>query len=215
MGQVRKGRALPVRRIKQQRSRKTYQALIRTGFEMLESTEFESIRIAALSQKAGYSVGAFYARFQSKDEFFDALVAHHLEERTRWREHLFVTASNEELVDRLIDDLVSYYWTRKGFWRAALVRSMRDPDFWKPIRVHGHGTADALIARITDHRGGALTKAQETNVRYAFQTVLGTINSTIINRPGPVSMGRKRFAGNLARVFRLVSDYDRLMGLGE
>lgn len=206
--------ASPSLRIKQKRSQRTYEALIRTGFKLLETREFEAITIAELSQTAGYSVGAFYARFQSKDEFLEAMISHHLEERTHTREHLLATVSNEKLISVLIEDLVGYYWKRRRFWRAALIRTVRDPAFWEPIRRHGHEFANAFLARMSEHSGRALTKTEDRNVRFAFQLALGTINNTIMNRPGPVFMGQKQFIDDLARAFRLVSDYDRLMGLG-
>lgn len=206
--------ASPSLRIKQKRSQRTYEALIRTGFKLLETREFEAITIAELSQTAGYSVGAFYARFQSKDEFLEAMISHHLEERTRTREHLLATVSNEKLISVLVEDLVNYYWKRRRFWRAALIRTVRDPAFWEPIRRHGHEFANAFVTRMCEHSGRALTKTEDRNVRFAFQLALGTINNTIMNRPGPVFMGQKQFIDDLARAFRLVSDYDRLMGLG-
>ena len=66
------------RRVRQKRSQKTYDALIATSFKLLEQREFDEISVAELAQRARYSVGAFYARFHSKDELFDALVAQHL-----------------------------------------------------------------------------------------------------------------------------------------
>ena len=83
-------------RIKQARGRKTYDALIATGFKLLAHREFEAITIAELSQAAGYSVGAFYARFKSKDEYFDALIAHHLSDRRRLRERMFAEADGTD-----------------------------------------------------------------------------------------------------------------------
>ena len=66
----------PELRIRQKRGRVTYDALIDTAFTLLEQKEFDEISIAELAQKAGYSVGAFYARFHSKNELFDAMDCH-------------------------------------------------------------------------------------------------------------------------------------------
>ena len=203
----------PTQRIKQQRGRKTYDALIETGFILLENHELESISIAKLAKVAGYSVGAFYARFRSKDEFFDAMIAHHLEFRTQARDRLLATVPDDNLINALIEELVTYYWKRRRFWRAALIRSIRDPKFWEPIGQHGRVFADLLIERMNQRAKRPLTKAERTNVSFAFQLALGTINNAILNRPGPIFIGQDLFVKNLARAFRLVSDYDHLIGI--
>lgn len=207
-----KARAVPAsERIKQKRGRRTYDALIATGFELLEQREFEAITVAELAQAAGYSVGAFYARFTSKDELFDALIAHHIEERTRTRERLFRTLPDDRWINELIADSVNYYWKRRRFWRAALIRSIHDPDFWQPIREQGHKLASSFIERIETQAQRRLTESEEMNVRFAIQMALGTINNTIINRPGPIFMGQAVFVDNLARAFRLVSGYEDIV----
>jgi AcrR family transcriptional regulator len=201
----------PDRRIKQKRGRKTYDALIETAFALLEHRELEAISIAELAKAAGYSTGAFYTRFRSKDEFFDAMIAHHLEYRTRTRDRLLATVPSHRLIDTLIEDLVQYYWKHRRFWRAALVRTIRDPDFWEPIRVHGRKFADLLIERVGKEAPRPLTRQEETNIRFAVQLALGTINNAIVNRPGPIFLGQELFVKNLARAFRLVANYDDLI----
>jgi len=203
--------AAPGRRVAQRRGQKTYDALIATGFALLAEREFEAITIAELAREAGYSVGAFYARFRSKDEFFDAMIAHHLQQRDRIRRRIFAMTSEDELIAELVRDLVAYYWKRRRFWRAALIRSIHDPGFWAPIRAHGHEYADALIARIERRARRPLVEAEQTNIRFAFQVLLGTINNSIINRPGPVFLGQADFVEHLTRAFRLILDFDRLM----
>ncbi|HEX6995142.1 MAG TPA: helix-turn-helix domain-containing protein [Gammaproteobacteria bacterium] len=198
-------------RIKQKRGQKTYDALIATGFRLLAQREFEAITVAELSQEAGYSVGAFYARFKSKDEFFDALIAHHLSDRRRTRERLFASVEGDEWIRAVIAEAVNYYWRRRRFWRAALIRSIHDPDFWQPIREQGHELATLCIRQIEKNAGRSLTKAEEMNVRFAVQIALGIINNTIINRPGPIFMGQAEFVDNLTRAFRLVSGYDQIV----
>lgn len=202
----------PGRAIKQDRGRKTYAALVETGFTMLESRDFESLSIAELARSAGYSVGAFYARFNSKDEFFDALVAQHLERRDRSRELLFAKSADDVLIDAVVRDIVTYYSKHRGFWRAALIRSSRDPSFWDPMRQQGHVFSNMLIDRIESQLGRQLSKPERTNVQFAFQVLFGTINNSIMNRPGPVFMGQRNFVASLVRTFRLVSGYDRMLG---
>jgi AcrR family transcriptional regulator len=197
-------------RIRQKRSQKTYEALIATAFKLLEKREFDDISVAELTQKAGYSVGAFYARFKSKDELFDAMVVSHIEDRRAARKKQFAAEPDATLVRALMAETVNYYWARRRFWRAALFRSIRDLDFWQPLRKLGHELADMMIERIAARAKRPLTETEQTNVRFAIQLVLGTINNTIINRPGPIFMEQALFVDNLERAFRLVSGYDAL-----
>lgn len=201
----------PGRRITQRRGHKTYDALIRTAFKLLENREFDDITIAELARAAGYSVGAFYARFRSKDEFFDAMVVQTLKERARNSDGIIDTASDAELIETLMANLVEYFWRRRRFWRAALIRSTRDLDFWEPIRTRGRVLADNFVGRVSNRVRRPLTDTEDKNIRFAFQVALGTINNTIMNRPGPIFMEQTQFIDNLARTFRLVSDYDALL----
>jgi AcrR family transcriptional regulator len=197
-------------RIRQKRGQITYDALIETCFDLLRQKEFDQISIGELAQKAGYSVGAFYARFRSKDELFDAMVQQHVQNRRKARQRQFATTSDSALLHELLDETVRYYWSRRRFWRAALIRSIREPEFWAPMRKLSHEFADALLARIRARAGRALTKAEDANVRFAVQLAFGLINNTILNRPGPFFLEQELFIGNLVRAFKLVSGYDEL-----
>ena len=197
--------------IKQRRSQKTYDALITTGFRMLEQKEWHSISIAELTREAGYSVGAFYARFRSKDDYFDALIQYQGVMREAALSKLLSSTPLSRLVAKIVEDSVNYYWNYRNYWRAALTRSMRDPDFWIPVRRGGHKFVTMFTNRIAEYRGRPLTHAEETRVRFGFQVVFGVINNTIINQPGPIFMGQMEFVENLTRALRLVSDYDKLI----
>ncbi len=196
---------LPGLSIKQDRSKKTYDALIKTCFRLLKKQEYDSITVADLAKSAGYSVGAFYARFRSKDEFFDAMINYHFKDRAKTLEYIFSTFHNDNLIDKLIEDIVHYFSTNQKFWRAALVRSMRDPDFWVPIRESGHEVAGRVLKKLSEQIGRLLTELEETNVRFAFQITFGTINNSIINQPGPIFMNQELFVEKLTRAFRLIS----------
>lgn len=197
-------------RIRQKRGQVTYDALIDTGFALLDEKEFDDISVAELAQKAGYSVGAFYARFRSKDELFEAMVLRHVQNRREVRQRQFSSTDDAALIRELLDETVRYYWGRRRFWRAALIRSIREPEFWAPMRKLSHEFADALLARFGARAGRALTKPEEANVRFAVQLAFGLINNTILNRPGPFFLEQELFIDNLVRAFKLVSGYDEL-----
>lgn len=197
-------------RIRQKRGQVTYDALIDTAFALLDEKEFDEISVAELAQKAGYSVGAFYARFRSKDELFEAMVQRHVQNRRDVRQRQFSSTDDATLLRDLLDETVHYYWGRRRFWRAALIRSIREPEFWAPMRKLSHEFADALLARFAARAGRALTKPEEANVRFAVQLAFGLINNTILNRPGPFFLEQELFIDNLVRAFKLVSGYDEI-----
>ena len=192
----------------QKRGKKTYDALIKTGFRLLKRREWNSITVAELSRAAGYSVGAFYARFRSKDELFDALVANHRKARKAALEHFFSSRNNDDFIAELIKDIVDYHWSNRNFWRTAQLRSMRDPEFWAPIRQGGFDVADKTIEMLSEQADRPLTGEEEINVRFAFQITFGTLNNSLINRPGPIFMDQKLFIEKLTQAFRLVSNCD-------
>lgn len=202
---------LPELNNKQNRSKKTYNAFIAACFNLLKKREFDSITVAYLSQSAGYSVGAFYGRFRSKDELFDAMIAHHLITRRKTTEHLFSTLCADDIIDELIQDIVYYYRAHQNFWRSALVRSMRDHEFWEPIRQSDHELASRVIDRFSKQANRPLTDLEETNVHFAFQIVLGIINNTIISKPGPIFLNQKLFVEKLTQTFRLLTNYDNII----
>jgi AcrR family transcriptional regulator len=199
------------RAIKQERGRVTYDSLIDTGFRMLEERDIEAISIAELARIAGYSVGAFYARFHSKDEFFDALISKHLEIRTDTQKLLFATLARKSLVSGLVANVVNYYWEHHIFWRAVLRRTLLDPGYWDPFRAHFLESTNRFIERVEAEIGRPLDKQEKRNISFAFQTVMGTINIAILNQPGPTFIGQTLFIEELTRVFALVSGVAALL----
>jgi AcrR family transcriptional regulator len=195
---------------KQRRSQITHEKLIEAGFELLEHREFDAIPVAEIAERAGYSVGAFYARFKNKDDFHGALVRQYASERLTAIEHLFAETSDEQLISTHFRDLVTRLWRRRYFWRANLFRSIQDPPFWEPFRQVVRVVGDGFVARAAARVGRELTTAEELDIRFALQVANGTINNQMINRPGPISVEDPDFIDRIERVFRLVSRWDEL-----
>lgn len=197
--------------IKQERGHITYDALIEAGFKLLMERDIEDISIFELARVAGYSVGAFYARFRSKDEFFDALIERHLERRTATQKHLVGTLARKALIPELISNIVDYYWGHHVFWRAVLRRTLRDPALWEPFRQHFNENLERFTARIEQEIRRPLTEKEIRSITFAFQTLMGTINISIIYQPGPVFIGQDLFKEELTRAFVQVSGLDEIL----
>ena len=202
--------AAPGLEIKQKRGRKTYDTLIKTAFRLLRNRALSSISVAELTQEAGYSVGAFYARFKSKDEFLDALIVHHLKSRRASHAKLFSTYQGDELIDRLIEDMVTYIAKYRGFWQSCLMYSVHDPEFWEPMRKFGQNAADDIISCLSRDINRKLTEQEKLNIRFGLQVLFGTINNTVINHPGPMEIKDSLFINKLTCAFKQVSNYDNI-----
>jgi AcrR family transcriptional regulator len=192
---------------KQKRSQITYNALIETGFRLLDGREFDSISIAEIAKDSGYSVGAFYARFANKEDFYLALVGKHIADRYPSIRAFFETVTADKLVTQYVRSAIKRIWTNRFFWRTALRRSMEDPDFWEPFRALSHLIADNFIQVKERDIGRKLTKDEEMNIRFALQMVLGTINNSITNRPGPIMLEHPDFQRRLVDAFERISGY--------
>lgn len=197
--------------IKQLRSRKTYDAMISAGFKLLEKQSYDSLSVANVTMLAGYSVGAFYSRFRSKDEFFDAMLQHHIAVRLDATRRILALATPETAVDELLTDVVQYYAAHRNFWRAAIIRNSSNPEHWQPLRQLGDSNARYFMEYVEGLLGRALDESEQENIRYGFQATRSIINNTIVNNPGPLGLGEQRFLDQLIRAFYLISDYRQLL----
>jgi AcrR family transcriptional regulator len=196
--------------IKQVRGRKTYDAMIAAGIKLLEKQSYESLTVAALTMQAGYSVGAFYSRFRSKDEYFDSMLQHHIETRLEATRRILEECSPDKVVEVLLTDLVNYYDSHKNFWRATIIRNSSNPGHWQPLRQLGENNARRFVEYVEDKLGRPLDETEQANIMYGFQVCRSVINNTIVNNPGPLSLGQQSFIDNLIRAFYLISEYREL-----
>jgi len=196
--------------IRQKRSQVTYDKLIEAAFVLLLDRAWDAIPVAEIAERAGYSVGAFYARFKNKDEFQSALMLRYTQDRLRRLEEQFSSTPDDQLLTAYFHDVVTRLWRNRHFWRAVLFRSIQDEGFWEPFRHIGQAIGDKLIERASRRIGRPLTPAEMMDIRFAIQVTNGAINNVMINRPGPVEIGDPEFVERLERAFREISHWDDL-----
>lgn len=134
----------------QERSRRTLERILDAAEEVLEEKRFEAATVEEICREAGYTVGAFYARFENKDALLEAL-----EERLReeMAEELFPlldperprSGSRESYLREVLLTLAGVYRRRGGTVRALLLRARAD---------------DALRRRLAGFNRSVATRAE-------------------------------------------------------
>lgn len=196
------------REIHQRRSQLTYEALISTAFRLIEKRDLDSITVAELASEAGYSVGAFYARFNSKDQLLDAMLRQHLEMRNATLDRLFSRLPPDQLCSGLISNMADYFWEHRGFWCTVLLRCLRDATFSQAILEQGRQLPKRFVRRLEKDLGRKLCKAEKDNIEFSFHQVISLVNNQVLGLPTPPKLSRKRFTKQLIRTFILSSSVD-------
>src|SRR5690349_13124963 len=133
---------------RQRRSRETTLALLRAGAEMLRTRSLAELSIEALCTEVGATVGAFYSRFESKETYFNALMAlatRDGEQRLAGIRPPSPDTGLDKLCHIIVSGIIAWMRHHEGVLRAALQHDDTRPDQWTPFKA----LARATTARAT------------------------------------------------------------------
>ena len=188
----------------QDRSRKTAERFIEAAFKLLESKTFEELSVADLAREAGRSVGAFYQRFGSKDDFLGVLLRSYFEAREAEFIRMLAAATDEGLLEAVLTDNFVSIMRNRNLWHAALRKSAQAPDFWSQFLKLVQRRPQLMAARLGEVRGAPLSEAEVFRLGIALQVFNSVINNQMMNNPGPLTLGSPEFLPTLLDVFRAV-----------
>ncbi len=178
---------------RQKRSRETTLALLEAGADMLRTRNLSELSIEALCAKVGATVGAFYSRFESKDAYFNALVA--LAARDGERRVTEMAADTRrngtDLASRcrqLVRGVIAWMRAHEGVLRAALQHDTNRPDKWTPFKALARANTERATPLLLPLMGKGRRAAKSRAIAFGFQIVLGTLVNAILNDPGPLSL---------------------------
>ncbi len=177
---------------RQKRSRETTAALLAAGAEMLRTHSLTELSIEALCREVGATVGAFYSRFESKEAYFNALMA--LAARDGERRVSAMAADEPDDADlaarcrRLVGGVIGWMRAHEGVLRAALQHDEVRPGKWTPFKVLARANTERAIPLLLPAVGKGRRAAKSRAVAFGFQVVLGTLVNAILNDPGPLSL---------------------------
>lgn len=110
----------PRRLTRQERKERTRQQLLASGERVFRRKGFHEATVEMIAAEAGYTKGAFYANFSSKEDLFLTLLAPRLEARARAIDKL---VDSEEIYDdasEAASQLMAYIADDPGWQRAFL-----------------------------------------------------------------------------------------------
>jgi AcrR family transcriptional regulator len=196
---------------RQKRSRETTLALLQAGAEMLRTRSLAELSIEALCAKVGVTVGAFYSRFESKEAYFNALmalVARDGEQRLSdmARNTPATNAGLERLCYVIVAGIVAWMRDHEGVLRAALQHDDTRPDKWTTFKSLARATTERatplLLPAMGKGRRAAKTRNKTRTIAFGFQVVLGTLVNAILNDPGPLSLRDRELEVRLGNCLR-------------
>lgn len=186
---------------RQKRSRETTLALLRAGADMLRKRSLAELSIEMLCNEVGATVGAFYSRFESKEAYFNALMALAARDGELRLSEIRRPSPGTDL-DKLCHIIVSgvIAWMRhhEGVLRAALQHDDTRPNKWTPFKALAKATSERAAPLLLPAMGKGRAAAKTRAIAFGLQVVLGTLVNAILNDPGPLSLGSKEMETRLA-----------------
>ncbi|WP_038931980.1 TetR/AcrR family transcriptional regulator [Bradyrhizobium japonicum] len=186
---------------RQKRSRETTLALLRAGADMLRTRSLAELSIEALCTEVGATVGAFYSRFESKEAYFNALMAlaaRNGEQRLADMRRPSPDTDLDKLCHIIVSGIIVWMRNHEGVLRAALQHDDTRPDKWTPFKALAKATTERATPLLLPAMGKGRKAAKTRTIAFGFQVVLGTLVNAILNDPGPLSLRANEMETRLA-----------------
>jgi AcrR family transcriptional regulator len=127
--------------VRQPRARKTSDAIIAAGLALLRERNFDEVSVATIAQRAGVSVGGFYARFEGKEALLHALATEVIADCYAALDHAFTPSRIARAsVEGVVRAYVRVMVTKFREHRSAILQIMRHARAGDPL--HGLAVRD-------------------------------------------------------------------------
>lgn len=190
---------------RQERSLKTALALIRAGRELLRHRSLEDLSIEMLCEKAGTTVGAFYGRFESKQQFFLTMqrvqtMRSQVSVRAFATRHAAQASTLDELCLEMVDETVHNFRTNLGVLRASLQHTKEG--MWRVFKESGDRYRATLVQHMAPHLDFLPPAERKLRVLFAYQALAGVLVHACLNNPGPLALEDEALNGELLRLVK-------------
>ncbi|PZX26136.1 Regulatory protein, TetR [Cupriavidus phytorum] len=187
------------------RGMRTTQQLLEAGRRLLRRRFLDEVSIQEICASANVTTGAFYKRFDGKEAYFKALqtllIAKLREATTARMAELDARPwTLREVTEVLARNLRLWVCRNEGVLRASLVERASTHD---PIRAVNLEYVEQLVPRLAKMHPRGPSPELESVIRFAYQSMIGTLVFTLINRTGSYALTDRRLEQAMAKQFYL------------
>lgn len=196
---------------KQSRSEESLERILDAALEQLLESGAESLSVASVADRAGYTVGALYRRFADKKSLLHAL-------HERFAENMLVVLKNvadqvdqqklniADLVEMLSEQAWGFASQQQAFLQLANIFAQNDEDFLKRRELVSSASEKILRPLFLDRSNEITHPNPERAVRFVFEQSMAAfsyrVESIQANKILPV-MAEQDFMEELKRCFYL------------
>lgn len=185
------------------RGHRSEQALLDAGRDLLKRRHFDALRLEDICAAANLTTGAFYRRFAAKEVFLASLHAraeHDMRAMLATLQPALRATGGDarKTVMAFAGPMLDWAREHRGVLRALLQRATQERGRWARFRDIAPVAVATLSPALHAALGMRRTAASERRLAIAYQIAAGAVINMIINDPGPLHLGDKRLAAELA-----------------
>jgi AcrR family transcriptional regulator len=198
-----------VSRPKQARSEETLSRLLDAAESLIVEKSISDVSIPEIVQRAGSSVGGFYARFRDKNELLRALEerffndvldrVNEIAEPERWR-----GVPVAEIVRPCVAEFVQMFREREALITAFLFRAAQDPEFIAEGLRFRRGVSVRISSLLLGRRDELDHPDPEVAIEIVVQMAIGLLQQMALSGDFRVDgrrLGDDRIVDEIARIF--------------
>ena len=175
--------------------------LYEAGHSLFGKADYDAVSVAAITKEAGVSVGAFYERFKTKDDFLKLLSEHGLDGArsaafAALRLRQIGGASSERIVRAIVAHTVdTLNGPIGGVVKAGVKRGQIDERHLRDLCAYRTYVADLAVALLKERLGHR--RDAELSIRAGVQVVQAAAIDTLHHDSGVLRRGRGRMVDQL------------------
>lgn len=169
----------PYTRVRRPKKEEIRRRLIQAATKIFAAKGLERATLEEISEAAGFSKGAVYSNFESKDELFIALIEEKVDERLRT---LDAVLSEKKEIGEKVKDSGKLLWSlclMDPEWQILFIeywiRAARDPILRERFLVRRKIMRDKIAQHIEKHSDARADKLMLSSAQYAV-TILALSN---------------------------------------